>query len=497
MMHLHHKVSALIDGELQGSARRRALAHLRRCAACRHEVEATAALKRRLLGMPPAEPSADLFASLGGVTVPPLAQRAEGRSGGIRVRRFLVGAGSLSVAVLSIAYVVGTPETTTVATVNPPVDEANADFLGAVATHPLSDPAVDTLLGDTPPTGLPMAGDSGGDDTTAQHSPDQSALALPLGPAEGDDPLAVDALQRAAVAPERFAYRGTRVIESYAEEDQTRVEVGIAHVPDQGTVLRVGGAGHDGTAVFVDRADESLAGLLGSAPVDLLESAYDLAIMGSAGILGRRTTIVGVGRDGTLVAQFWIDDSTGLIMKRELYENGRRVRSTEFTRLRIPDHAFMLHLPPSLQSPSAVVVSTSMAARLNDEGWTCPGSVGSDFTLTGLGHVDLTGDVMVARYSDGLSNVSIFEERGALSATSLSGFQTQSWGDTMVWVDYGLPTVAVWQSGGTVYTLVTDAPPERAHDVLADLPHSDVTTDVSVWSRVSTGLSRMADAVTP
>ena len=62
MSHLHHKVSALIDGELQGSARRRALAHVRSCADCRREVEQTCALKQRLLGLPPAEPSADLFA---------------------------------------------------------------------------------------------------------------------------------------------------------------------------------------------------------------------------------------------------------------------------------------------------------------------------------------------------------------------------------------------------------------------------------------------------
>jgi hypothetical protein len=66
MSHLHHKVSALIDGELQGAARKRALNHLRQCRDCQHEVEATLALKHRLVeaGLP-----ADEFHSLGPYTI--------------------------------------------------------------------------------------------------------------------------------------------------------------------------------------------------------------------------------------------------------------------------------------------------------------------------------------------------------------------------------------------------------------------------------------------
>jgi len=39
--HLHHKVSALIDGELSANARTRALAHARTCAQCRREIAET------------------------------------------------------------------------------------------------------------------------------------------------------------------------------------------------------------------------------------------------------------------------------------------------------------------------------------------------------------------------------------------------------------------------------------------------------------------------
>ncbi|MDQ3224302.1 MAG: zf-HC2 domain-containing protein, partial [Gemmatimonadota bacterium] len=64
MSHLHQRVSALVDGELKGGARTRAVAHLQSCPACRAEVEQTLALKQRLLGLAAAEPSADLCSSL-------------------------------------------------------------------------------------------------------------------------------------------------------------------------------------------------------------------------------------------------------------------------------------------------------------------------------------------------------------------------------------------------------------------------------------------------
>ena len=67
MSHLHQKVSALVDGELTGAARQRAINHVRKCAACRQELDETLALKARLSGLPDFEPSPDLFATLGGV----------------------------------------------------------------------------------------------------------------------------------------------------------------------------------------------------------------------------------------------------------------------------------------------------------------------------------------------------------------------------------------------------------------------------------------------
>jgi anti-sigma factor RsiW len=48
MSHLGHRVSALIDGELDGMERDRVLVHLARCESCRQEAVALRTLKRRM-----------------------------------------------------------------------------------------------------------------------------------------------------------------------------------------------------------------------------------------------------------------------------------------------------------------------------------------------------------------------------------------------------------------------------------------------------------------
>jgi hypothetical protein len=499
MMHLHHKVSALIDDELQGAARRRSLAHLRHCTECQHEVEATLALKRRLLGLPATEPSADLWATLEGVRSSsghdvPAAPATVAATAGSAVRRILVGAGSLSLVILSAAYMVGAPQTTVAATVMPPVDEANADFLGSAATHALGDPAVDTLLSEST-SGIASA-QPVGDDLAGGTGSAIRSVGSPLGPPPGDQDRAVRALELAALAPSTIAYRGLRTIDNYAAGTSVTVNLAIAHVPDQGTVYRIRSTA-DAAPVFVRHDGEPLEAALGREAVGLLTDTYDVGVMGAEDVLGRPALVVGIGRDGLLAAKFWIDEATGLLLSRELYENGQLVRSSAFSRLQIAPHAFMLHLPVELQGPRASMISTEAAPQLNDAGWTCPDSLGSDFTLTSIGHVEVSGDVMMAQYSDGLSSVSIFEQRGTLADIAATGFGRVQVGNTEILVDYGLPTVAVWESDGTVYTLVTDAPAERATQLLADLPHAAAGTDDGFLPRVWDGLSRMAAAVSP
>jgi sigma-E factor negative regulatory protein RseB len=312
----------------------------------------------------------------------------------------------------------------------------------------------------------------------------------------GDDKAAVDELRRAVVAPRRFAYAGVRELQSYDAGDISTLTVDVHHSPGQGTSFGFQGDGSQTGATFLPESDDDAANGLDGAPLNLLIQAYDLTFIGPSTLLGRRVSVIAASRGGVLDARFWIDDATGLLLRREMYDHGTLVRTSGFTFVRVSRDGFLPHLPPELEAPGATPVSMTSAAALNDDGWTCPGQLGGAFVLTDLEHVDTAGDVMRATYTDGLSTISLFEERGSLDPSAVSDLSRTSIGGSTVYVGYGLPTVAVWQSGATVYTVVTDATHDVAMSVLARLPHQ-APGSVGIGDRLRAGLGRLGSFVTP
>ena len=70
MTHLGHRLSALIDGELDAEERDRALVHLARCELCRGEIVALRTLKRRMNALGEAAADAGLTRRLIGLAQP-------------------------------------------------------------------------------------------------------------------------------------------------------------------------------------------------------------------------------------------------------------------------------------------------------------------------------------------------------------------------------------------------------------------------------------------
>jgi sigma-E factor negative regulatory protein RseB len=101
---------------------------------------------------------------------------------------------------------------------------------------------------------------------------------------------------------------------------------------------------------------------------------------------------------------------------------------------------------------------------------------------------------MHAAYSDGLSSVSIFEERGGLDTDALAGYHQVTSDDSSVWVQHGLPTVVVWHADDTVYTMVTDAPASTTAELVAALPHEP---DQGDGNRLGRGLTKIGSSVVP
>jgi sigma-E factor negative regulatory protein RseB len=490
MSHLHHKLSALVDGELRGAARRRAIAHLTSCDECRVELRATLELKRRLTGLRSSEPSADLFSTLDSMPTSPATAIDEASDRRTPIRRLLAGAGTASVAFLSLAYLVGAPETASVASVVPPVEEANAEFAANVGGYGLSDPAVDALLRAS--TG---AGSETSVDGLAPVAFGLGAVSAVATMRRGDDAAAIAILRRAVRAPARFAYRGVRTVRDYTSATQEQIRVMVDHVPAQGTSYRILGDSARG-ALFLDGAQTPEAEAAAIRRVSVLAGTYDVDVVGHHQVLGRPATVIGVGEAGQLVASLWIDDATGVLLFRALYDNGTLVRSSRFESLAISPDGFLSHPPPELPDLDSSRLPPQYAGLLGDEGWACPRHVGDGLTLTALGRVGTSGAVVEAVYSDGISSASLFEQRGTLDSSALAGYGRVVVGGAPVYVRTGLPSTWVWQAGGTVYTLLSDAPPAQVAAAVADLPHEEADAG-GAFDRIGLGLERIGGFLDP
>jgi len=85
----------------------------------------------------------------------------------------------------------------------------------------------------------------------------------------------------------------------------------------------------------------------------------------------------------------------------------------------------------------------------------------------------------------------VFEQRGALRMPP----RDSSWNDGLgAYVRSGVMTQATWQSGGTVFTVVTDGSPELLERSVADLPHDPPLTRTTM-ERIQAGWARILDSL--
>lgn len=523
MSHLHQRVSALVDGELQGRARDRALAHARSCESCRSEIAATLCLKERLGGLPPAEPTGDLFGSLGLTRqASPLPPRADASRPHLMPRRLLVGAGSVSLIVLSVAYAVGTPHQPTTTLVSPPLEDYAAQFARDATRSALADPAVNV-----PPSSLqpssgqltsPFAGEastwSGGFGVASSGASQYRASAesgaaysselvltmmSPSAHVSADDEAqAATLLHSVVTAPLSFAYQGTRLVSVTAGNHWLTTHIEVDHAPGQGTTYSSGPA-TGATGTFVGAGGAELDRLTTDMLDQLLDN-YDVRVTETTWLLGRPSKVVEARRSGQLAARFWVDEASGLLLRRDLYDGGELEMSSRFTSVNVTHEAFLSHLPPEAFPPSAEALSVLGAAALHDEGWTCPATLTGAGALTSLRRLEDVAEGVQATYTDGLATTSLFEQRGSLDPRSVDtvtqGFERVSVGGSTAYLSSGFPTVALWQSGDVTYTMITDAGPTTAEEIVMALPHAPPLVETSD-SRLATGLGRMWDLLDP
>jgi sigma-E factor negative regulatory protein RseB len=319
----------------------------------------------------------------------------------------------------------------------------------------------------------------------------------------GSDAQAVALLDGAVRAESTVSYRGSQdvvALDHLPGLPQRVVDetVDVAHVAGEGTLL----VQHSTTGVtvagFTDPASRRPALLL-----PLLQGAYRLAVDGAGEVAGRQVRVVAAVRaDGSPAARFWVDDHSGLLLRRDLVDHsGATVASAGFRTVQVgavssgPD---VDYLPPLLPAVATAVPDDATLAGWSARGWPCPRQLGvmtlyDARTVTGEG-ADGAGALHLA-YSDGLSTVSVFVQPGTLDAAGLTGVRTTVVAGQQVLVREGHPRTLFWSADGYVLTVVSDAPADDLAEVVEALPHP--TAAPAGWSRVERGLDRVVSWVNP
>ena len=489
--------SAFVDGALDNADRERLLSHLVDCADCRRDIEELRAL-RELLTQTKNEPSpapGDLSRRLVSIAGPesfaPLWTRpfrqtqlsGPLRTGALpshrRTIKLRITAAAVAVAAtVSAVGIVGYAAAPSLVAIGDPTAEAQAAFTSSLQQFPLSSDALNAV----------MLADSRG--MTAGLSPQPQRPAVATGPAL--TPTEAQAtMQRAADAAHTVTYSGRQSFLAYRDGGAIAAQIHVDARAGQGSQVMVNSPtgqqllkGFAPALISSRVVDDELLGLL--------ERNFYLSGTRGARVAGRSATLVAASRNGghPVAARWWIDDATGIVLWQETYDNNGSVdRSFGFTSVSVSRRDTILeHLPPRLAVPRpSTSLTLSAAADLNASGWSCPRK------LAGLSLVRLRSDragnpdTVHLVYSDGLTTVSVSQQRGRLAHIP-KGTQ---WDATLgAYVRRGASDVAAWQSGEVVFTVVTYGAGGVLAEAVTALPHVGAGTPTTL-GRIKAGWARI------
>lgn len=352
-----------------------------------------------------------------------------------------------------------------------------------------------------------------------------------VGPPAPSDPAALALLRRAARNARARSWTGTQVVTLRGARPAT-IQVEVEHSAMAGTRSLVPAA--PGALQEVYDADASA--VPGSSPLatpagldagrweSLLTANYSAGLAGSGAVAGEVTDAVELRRaDGSAAARLEVGRASGLVLRRQLFDAaGALLHSSAFTSLALVPAGAVVQvtgsavgggqpaggpLTPGDSSDGTTAaagetpVDDDVLAALRAAGWTAPDELVPGLTLVGTRR-DATAPAAAAgeaalqlTYSDGLSTVSLFEQRGRLDRAGRAGWQWQQRAGGAVLVRPGLPERLAWADSGTVFTLVTDLGDDVVDAALASLPRQRAAPGLA--HRFTLGLERVGSWVDP
>lgn len=187
---------------------------------------------------------------------------------------------------------------------------------------------------------------------------------------------------------------------------------------------------------------------------------YDLAVDAGPPVAGRPTTVVEVRHDGELRERTYLDDETGMILRREQYEHRpEAVRIVTFRDVELVAGAPRPAIPEGVEGPPDDTPDDDLPAPERvGEGWVLQGSY------------SLADGTVQRYYTDGVFGLSLFEQEGELDwdalpagePVELAGHDARRWAGPS-------GVVVVWELDGVVYTTVSDASTDEVAAIVDDL----------------------------
>lgn len=301
-------------------------------------------------------------------------------------------------------------------------------------------------------------------------------------------------LSEAAAACQSLAYQGVQVIASLSPAGRRVSVVDVWHKRGAAALIQVADSGTDSDA---DGDGQNPGPILGMTQqmVVLLSVNYQVTIAGAGLADGRPAQVVAVRRTGgQLAARFWLDSATKLPLRRQVFDTHARVISDDsFIDLSLGADA-VSGAPAAGAKPRSSPLSGAQLARLRAQGWPLPGPLPGRLTeFEASRTVTASGAVVELTYSDGLSVVSLFVQRGHLPA-ELSGWSEVALRGQHVYAADPDDRSVAWSAGGFVYTVIADAPEQTIAQVIGALPHD---ARPGLVARLMRGLHRLVSLADP
>ncbi|MDZ4825243.1 MAG: hypothetical protein SGJ13_02125 [Actinomycetota bacterium] len=278
-------------------------------------------------------------------------------------------------------------------------------------------------------------------------------------------------LEEARAQVETLAFSGTVVVEWHDRDGRHREELdvhaagGVVEIDAERTLV-----GTDSEAMLdTGAAWTMLAKASATAQPELASSKYTITEASGPAWANRPTTMYEATNGATVVTRVYLDDETGVVLRRETLDaDGQVTRAVWFTHFE--------EIAPRLASSSSTLPAASGAPTAVDDldaPMQDPGEAGSGFHL--VNRWLHGGDLAQLYYTDGVLSISVFEQSGSLDWDRLPASDDEVEVAGHDARRYALPVgdALVFERGGVVYTCVGDVPAAELLAVAADVSAPD------------------------